>query len=78
MSKPFVEELSIRVMLIVRAVGIDMLCAVYRTGWSVARYELVIVSRVDEESRVRRVVALVALYAREGRVVGADTGECVA
>ena len=72
------QELPVQVMLVVRAVGIDMLCVSYRTGWSVARYELVIVSRVDEESRVRRVVALVALYAREGRVVGADTGECVA
>ena len=72
------QELPVRVMLVVRAVGVDMLCVSYRTGWSVARYELVIVSRVDEESRVRRVVALVALHAREGRVIGADTGECVA
>ena len=72
------QELPVRVMLVVRAVGIDMLCVSYRTGWSVARYELVIVSHVDEESRVRRVVALVALHARKGRVIGADTGECMA
>ena len=68
------EKLSIRVMLIVRAVGIDMLCAVYCTGWSVMWYELVIISRVNEESRVRRVMAFVTLHTREGQVIGADTG----